>query len=143
VRSTTFLFITLCTSIQNFGVFCFQTELVEMVGAVTSRRLESRTRPRVCCTAVPRCATVHAYRGRPATPGPSAASLGKFPSATWSPRPRRPTARRIAHRSATVLHLCVRTNRCHSLYRGLKARVLLHNEGTVTLHVPRAIKRSS
>jgi hypothetical protein len=62
-------------------------------------------------------------------------SLGKFPSATWSPRPRRLATRCDAHRSAAVLPLCVRADRCHSPYCGLKDEVLLRNEGAVTLLV--------
>jgi hypothetical protein len=142
VRSTTFLFTTLCTSIQFFWSILLSNRASRngWRRAATSRRPERRARPRVRHVAVPQCAVIRAYRGRPATPGLIAASLGKFPSATWSPRPRRLAARRDAHRSVAVLPLCVRTDRCRSLYRGLKAGVLLRNEGVVTLLVPPGYK---
>jgi hypothetical protein len=48
VRSTTFLFITVCTSIQNFGEIRFQIVPVAIARrrATTSRRAEHRERPR-------------------------------------------------------------------------------------------------
>jgi hypothetical protein len=90
-----------------------------------------------------RCSSVrrrtHVPSG-PATPGSSAASLGKFPSATWSPRHRRPVARRDAHRSAVVLPPRVRVDRCRSPYCGLKAGYSFTRGCFHSPYVPRAIK---
>jgi hypothetical protein len=106
-----------------------------MVSAVLRRRVVQSAGRALFArrSAVPRCAVVRAYRGGPTTPGPSTASLGKFPSATWNPHPRRPAARRVAHRSVAVLPLRVRADRCRSPYRGLKAGVILRNEVAITL----------